>query len=170
MIEPKNNEHRKTAPTFTNLTEKTCTPFPIYSTGRQERDSNKRRLQVRSCDFESNTLTTRSQKPPNIACQIVALRENFVAKTCVLLAHGWRYISQSPYTTWPKARYQQILQTFIYYSCTITTLQSLTSLYNVTKQKISNMTNDRRKIQVWDFEGCSGRCQIFVRLVTVREQ
>jgi hypothetical protein len=29
---------------------------------------------------------------------------------------------------------------------------------------ISNVANDRRKFQVWDFQGCPGRCQIFVRL------
>jgi hypothetical protein len=33
---------------------------------------------------------------------------------------------------------------------------------------ISNMANDKQKNQAWDFEGCSGRFQIFVRLVIVR--
>jgi hypothetical protein len=64
------------------------------------------------------------------SCEIVAFRENFAdrsesydsfcAKSYVFLAHSLGYISPFPYTTWPKARYQKIPMTFIYYSRTIT--------------------------------------------------
>jgi hypothetical protein len=35
--------------------------------------------------------------------------------------------------------------------------------------RIANIANDKRIIQTWDVQGCSGRSQIFVRLVMVRE-
>jgi hypothetical protein len=40
-------------------------------------------------------------------------------------AHGLGYISSFTYKTWPKARYQKILQTFSYHSHTITNLTNI---------------------------------------------
>jgi hypothetical protein len=75
-----------------------------------------------------------------VNCEIIAIRENFVdrpesydlfsAKSCIFLVHEktrtvWGYISPSPYTTCPKARYQNIPKTFSYYSRTITNLTNI---------------------------------------------
>jgi hypothetical protein len=102
------------------------------------------KIYVKETTYEMHAKIVMSLKCKLLAAKL-ALRENFVdrpesydsfsAKSYVFLAHGLEYISPFPYTICPKGRYKKIPMSFAYYICTITTLQSLTSLCHVTKHR-----------------------------------
>jgi hypothetical protein len=57
-----------------------------------------------------------------------------------------------------KAWYQKIPKTVANYSRAITNFTKLDFPLPRANIEISNMAKDKRKIQVWGFQGCSWRC------------